>query len=65
MKKNIQDSTNVNELVKNCDSCDYNPVPRISIDDAPPVCWECVRAMKVYKFPYPFWKPIKNGNSTD
>jgi len=64
MKKNTPDYTNVNEVVKDCGSCFYNPTPRISIDDAPPICWDCVSAMNHYNFPYPFWKP-KDENSSD
>ena len=62
MMKN--DSSNTNTTVKNCNSCLHNPPVRKSINDAPPICWECVSAMRHYEFPFPFWKP-KYEDSTD
>lgn len=59
-----KDSSNINTRVKDCDSCKHNPTPRISIDDAPSICWDCVSAMNHYHFPYPFWTP-KDEESTD
>jgi len=49
-------STHTDTNIKSCQSCQHF-ITGLSIDDAAPVCWDCLGAQAAFMFPLPYWKP--------
>ena len=43
--------------VKSCATCKHDPIVKRSVDDAPPICWNCINTAIVLEFPLPMWTP--------
>lgn len=55
-------TTKTKTFKKSCATCAHHPKDARSIDDAPPICWNCIAGSNGANWDHPFWKEKKDGS---